>query len=225
MCTKIQYYSNTNTSKNRLDVTKLRVLKIKQNYIIGQTSPKVPLPVEASKTPCNTCRWTHPTQTASRSVQPFSHSSRKRVPKLYSVRWNAWLKNLSAAINAMKEINSLTDQFPIKRQNNVTKISVYHSFMENEGFHSQILIRRWVIFQTVSIWMKFINSPRGDGPTEQCAKQHLFSLSDVVGLDWLPECFSFISIRTRRLPVDVSIYFSPENVVLLQLAVTPTTSR
>ena len=48
-------------------------------------APKVPLPVGASTSPCNACSVPDSAfQTASRSVQPFVHSSRQTVPILYS---------------------------------------------------------------------------------------------------------------------------------------------
>jgi len=59
------------------------------NNFQSADTPKVPLPVETSTIPCDTCSLDPPDssfQTASRSVQPFSHSSRQRVPILYNVR-------------------------------------------------------------------------------------------------------------------------------------------
>jgi len=55
---------------------------------VGQTLAKVPIPVRASTSSCNTCSQDQPYsafRTASRSVQPFSNSSRQRVHILYNV--------------------------------------------------------------------------------------------------------------------------------------------
>ena len=52
-------------------------------------TPKCPVSVGASTFPCNTCSLDQPDsafQTASRSVQPFSHLSRQRVPALHNAR-------------------------------------------------------------------------------------------------------------------------------------------
>jgi len=57
-------------------------------FWICQTPPKVLLPMEASTCPCNTYSLylrDSAFRTASRLVQPFLHSSRQRVPVLYSV--------------------------------------------------------------------------------------------------------------------------------------------
>jgi len=51
-------------------------------FLIGHTLPKVPFPVAAPISPCNTCSLdpSHSAfQTASRSVRPFSHRSRQSL--------------------------------------------------------------------------------------------------------------------------------------------------
>jgi len=87
---------------------------------------KVPITVGSIYTTCNTCSLDPPdsaSQTASRSVHPFVHSSLQRVPILYNVRWNAINEQLKTS-SAVAEMGDRLVTIDIARKEGAVPLSV-----------------------------------------------------------------------------------------------------